>query len=106
MLRCHQLTERVTDYLERQLPVSEKLNIFLHLSRCRDCRSYLEQMKRTVRLLRQLPAPRCSGEVSDDLMARFRRARLPPLPRHGAGGLRLVSANRDTGARPAVKDGP
>ena len=73
MLRCDELTERVTDYLERQLSVAQKLEVYLHLHRCRDCRTYLGQMKKTVKLLGQLPPTPLSAGVSDELLARFHR---------------------------------
>lgn len=106
MLRCDELTERVTSYLERRLSGAQKLEIYLHLRRCKGCRTHLEQMEKTVKLLGQLPAPRLSAEVSDELLARFHRARLPAAPaRVRPGALRLVVADRATvGARAAVKD--
>ena len=108
MLRCDELTERVTDYLERQLSLAPKLEIYFHLRRCMDCRTYLGQMEQTMRLLGQLPGPPSSPEVSDELLARFHRARLSPRPaRLGDGVLRLVVPDRATvGARAAVKDAP
>jgi len=107
MLRCDELTERVTDYLERQLSLAPKLEIYLHLRRCRDCRTYFEQMEQTVRLLGQLPAPHSSAEVSDALLARFHRARLSAASgRMGAGTLHLVVADRATSANARLSKTP
>ncbi len=98
MLSCEELTERASDYLERQLSLAQKLDIHLHLRRCRGCRTYLRQMEETVRLLRQLPDPPSSADVSAELWARFHRA---------PGALRLVVADRATvGARAAFKEAP
>ena len=94
MLRCDELTERVTDYLEGQLSLANKVDTFLHLRGCGDCRKYVAQVKTTVRLLRQLPAPPSSTEVGDQLLLRFRRARFarPAAHRPKGGGLGLVIA--------------
>ena len=94
MLRCDELTERVTDYFEGQLSLANKIDAFLHLRWCGDCRKYLAQVKTTMRLLRQLPPPPSSTEVGDQLLARFRRARFSGTVVHRPerGGLRLVIA--------------
>jgi anti-sigma factor RsiW len=99
MLRCDELTERVTDYLEGQLSLANEVDTFLHLRRCSDCRKYLAQMKTTVRLLRQLPTPPSPTEVADQLLARFRRARFTGPVAHlpKGGGLGLVIAEARAG---------
>lgn len=82
MLTCQQLTEHVTDYLEGRLPPMERARFQMHLGMCGRCRSYLRQMKLTVRTLGKLPAEPIPADVRDDLLARFRDLR----PRNGAGG--------------------
>lgn len=80
MLRCDQLTEVATDYLEGgDLSLSERGEIFLHLRCCRDCRTYLSQIRAIIRLLRELPAPSPSPAISDALIAYFRRAQAAPV---------------------------
>jgi predicted anti-sigma-YlaC factor YlaD len=56
MLTCRELTELVTDHLEGRLPLAQGMSVSLHLSSCRHCRAYLEQMKSLLKLLRKLPA--------------------------------------------------
>ncbi len=93
MLRCDELTERVTDYLEWQLSLADRVEVYVHLRRCSDCRKYLGQMKETVRLLGHLAAPPSMGDVGG-LLARFRRAQLAgPIPSRPNGALRLVVAD-------------
>jgi predicted anti-sigma-YlaC factor YlaD len=72
MLRCKELTELVTDHLERQLSLPLKLSVSFHLSSCRHCRAYFGQMKSLVKLLRLLPAEP-APKVSDKLLLSFRR---------------------------------
>jgi anti-sigma factor RsiW len=94
MLRCDQFTERVTDYLTGQIALEFRVKFSVHLHRCGNCRRYLEQMKATVNLLRQLPAPRSSTGVPKYLLARFRdRMGSPSSRAHARKGvaLRLVS---------------
>jgi predicted anti-sigma-YlaC factor YlaD len=94
MLRCDELTERVTDYLEWQLSLSDRVEVYLHLRRCSDCRKYLGQMKETIRLLRQLAVPPSIADVGG-LLARFRRTQpADPVPsRRNGSPLRLVVAD-------------
>jgi predicted anti-sigma-YlaC factor YlaD len=94
MLRCDELTERVTDYLEWQLSLADRVEVYVHLRRCSDCRKYLGQMKETVRLLGQLAVPPSVADVGG-LLARFRRTQLagPVSPRSNGAALRLVVAD-------------
>lgn len=69
MLVCRDVTELVSDYLERALPLRRRLAVRLHLLRCEACRRYINQMRKTVRLLAhgRLVAP--SRELEDRLIA-------------------------------------
>jgi predicted anti-sigma-YlaC factor YlaD len=95
MLRCDELTESLTDYLEGQISLANRVEVYLHLRRCSDCRKYLGQMKDTVWLLSQLPAPPSQADVGSKLLAHFRRMHLAgPVPSRSNGGvLRLVVAD-------------
>jgi len=53
-MSCRELTERVTDYLERRLSFGERLRFRVHLGTCRHCRAYLRQMQATIRAIRLL----------------------------------------------------
>ncbi|MBI2388601.1 MAG: zf-HC2 domain-containing protein [Deltaproteobacteria bacterium] len=72
MLTCQQLTELVTDYLEGQLPFRKRLSFHLHIGMCRDCRTYVRQMKLAVRTTGALPPGDIPDEVRDQLLRRFR----------------------------------
>ncbi len=92
MLRCDQLTERVTDHLEGQISLADRVEVYVHLHRCGDCRKYLGQIKETVRLLGQLAVPPSIADVGG-LLARFRRTQLAAPSRPNGGTLRLVVAD-------------
>jgi anti-sigma factor RsiW len=53
-MTCQQFVEIVTDYLEQQLDEARRLWTEEHLAGCDACRSYLEQMRQTIRALRNL----------------------------------------------------
>jgi len=62
MLTCKDVSERVTDYVERELTWSERLQYWMHLAMCAVCRRYVAQMRTTTSLLTRLgedvpPAP-------------------------------------------------
>ena len=51
MPTCREMSELVTDYLERAVPLRSRLDMWWHLFRCEACRHYYDQIRRTVRLL-------------------------------------------------------
>ena len=51
MPTCRDMSELVTDYLERAISLRTRLDMWWHLFRCAACRRYYDQMRRTVRLL-------------------------------------------------------
>ena len=71
MPTCRDMSELVTDYLERNLPLGRWLGARIHLLQCDACRRYYEQMRRTVRLLASNnfppPAPDTENSVVDAL---------------------------------------
>lgn len=72
MLTCKQITELVTDYLERRMSLTDRLWFHVHLGMCRHCRVYLRQMKATVAALGKLPDEvDIPPSVRDELRKRF-----------------------------------
>jgi anti-sigma factor RsiW len=57
VLKCRDLAELVTPYLEGSLPLRARLAARLHLFLCEACRRYVAQMRRTIRFLRDRPLP-------------------------------------------------
>jgi anti-sigma factor RsiW len=72
MLTCKQLTELVTDYLEGRLPLGQRIALQMHLGMCAHCRTYLRQMRATVRALGKMPNQPPPSDVREALMARWR----------------------------------
>ena len=83
-LRCSELVELVTEYLDDAVDDAMWARIDDHLRLCEGCRSYLDQMRSTVAALgriAQLPEPfepfEPSKSVQTGLLAAFRAWRPP-----------------------------
>jgi anti-sigma factor RsiW len=57
MLKCRDMAELVTPYLDGALPAKVRLAARVHLWLCASCRGYVEQMRRTIALLGAGPPP-------------------------------------------------
>jgi anti-sigma factor RsiW len=68
---CQEWVEMVTDYLEGALPPRLQKAVTEHLAACPHCREYLEQMRRTIAVSRQLPADDVPADVVDALARAF-----------------------------------
>jgi predicted anti-sigma-YlaC factor YlaD len=78
MLTCRELTELATDYLERDLPWSARLRVQVHLWMCIHCRTYVDQMRKVIALLRRLPTEQAPPQLLEALLAQFREMRDKP----------------------------
>lgn len=75
MLTCRQVTEDADRYLEADLPWRRRLQVRLHLTMCRHCRRYVDQLARTVAMLRALPASPPEAGAEDRALAAVAAAR-------------------------------
>lgn len=77
-MSVHVTAERMSAYLDRELPVAEVRQLERHLDGCPRCREHLESLRRVVgqlqRLERMAPPPLLAGEVA-------RRVALEGCPR-------------------------
>ena len=71
-LTCQELVELVSDYLEGALPPEDRQRFEEHLAGCDDCRTYLDQMRRTIAALGALTEAAVSPEARDELLRLFR----------------------------------
>jgi anti-sigma factor RsiW len=71
-LPCQDRVELVTDYLEGRLTPMEQRRFEAHLALCRGCRTYLAQMRQTVRALGKLSDESIDPEARERLLAVFR----------------------------------
>lgn len=57
MLKCRDMAELVTPYLEGALPLRLRIAAWYHLRLCDACRRYVDQVRRTIRFLGSGPPP-------------------------------------------------
>jgi hypothetical protein len=69
VLKCRDVSELATDYMERALPLRLWLGVRLHLFLCSMCRAYLDQLRKTAVLLHGRPLPHPSAEVEARLIS-------------------------------------
>ena len=80
---CREFVELVTDYLEGALPPSERARFEAHLAECDGCAGYLEDMRRLVGSLSDLPEPPVDPGTHDALLRAFRDLRPAITVRRG-----------------------
>jgi len=72
MPTCRDMSELVTDYMERVASPRLRFAMWWHLVRCPACRRYFDQVRRTVRLI--ATAPRAPDDAAaDSVVAASRR---------------------------------
>ena len=71
MLSCKEMTELITDYLERRLSFVDRARFQMHIGMCRHCRRYLRQMKLSVTALGDIPPEPVPDEVMKRLLEGF-----------------------------------
>jgi anti-sigma factor RsiW len=69
---CREFVELVTPYLEDVLPADERAAIDRHLDACDGCRTYLEQMRQTIRAIGHISHEPITARTRDEVLAIFR----------------------------------
>lgn len=55
MLKCQEVSELASEFIDRHLGFATRLAVLAHLGLCPHCRLYLRQLRLTSETLRQLP---------------------------------------------------
>jgi predicted anti-sigma-YlaC factor YlaD len=71
-MTCKELVELVTEYLEGTLSALDCARFEEHLAECPGCRTYLQQMRQTIRVLGRLPEESLSPDSREELLRAFR----------------------------------
>jgi anti-sigma factor RsiW len=71
-ITCQELVELVTEYLEGTLPRRDRARFERHISGCKHCTAYLDQMRITIRTVGRLPAESLQPDARDALLETFR----------------------------------
>ncbi len=66
MITCEELDGFIDDYLEDMLPARQRRIFDLHLRMCQDCRSYLDNYKKTI-TLSQAAFRQPQGPIPEDM---------------------------------------
>lgn len=74
MPTCRDMSELVTDYMERATSLRLRLAMWWHLWRCEACRRYFDQVRRTVALLGRGEVPPPDRNTEDSLVAAAHRS--------------------------------
>jgi predicted anti-sigma-YlaC factor YlaD len=53
-MTCEEVAEFISEYLDRSLPLGQRLAFDLHLYLCADCRRYVDSFRKTRSLTRSL----------------------------------------------------
>lgn len=71
-LTCQELVELVTEYIERTLSAHDRARFEAHLAECPYCRTYVEQLRATIRALGRLGEDDLSPDARAALVQAFR----------------------------------
>ena len=71
-IRCQEVVELITDYLDGQLDEPTRTELEAHLPLCEGCDEYLRQMRTTIQALGHVPLDSLSETAQADLLAAFR----------------------------------
>lgn len=71
-MTCHELVELVTEYLEGAMAPAERARLELHLTDCQPCRHYLDQMRKTISVVGEIPEETVTPEAREELLNVFR----------------------------------
>jgi|TARA_R100000935_G_scaffold22299_1_gene41148 predicted anti-sigma-YlaC factor YlaD len=56
MLKCRQIEQLASDYLDKDLSFRQRMAFKLHLFICHNCRNYVRQLKITITSIKLMPA--------------------------------------------------
>jgi anti-sigma factor RsiW len=71
-ISCQELVELVTDYVEGGLPEPLRARFEQHIESCEGCRTYLEQMRATIRVTGRLAPESLTPDAEKTLLEAFR----------------------------------
>jgi anti-sigma factor RsiW len=72
-IACRQVVELISDYIEGELPRSQRLRLEAHFAGCEHCTEYLAQMRATIRLTGTLVVEDLTPRMREDLLGVYRR---------------------------------
>lgn len=64
MLKCREIEQLASDYLDKDLSLRQRMAFKMHLFMCHNCRNYVRQLKTTISSIRLMPVNQ--SKVVDD----------------------------------------
>lgn len=71
-VRCRDLVETITEYLEDALPLPERTRFEMHLDECSGCRAYVDQVRTTIGAVARLGSEPLAADERMKLLDIFR----------------------------------
>ena len=71
-IRCIEVVEMISEYLERTLTAAETARLEEHLSGCDACEAYVKQMRATISGLHGLAGPSGRPAGYDEILAAYK----------------------------------
>ena len=71
-IRCQEVVELVTDYLEGELDAATRTELEAHLALCPGCAEFVRQIETTLRMVGHVPLDTLSPATKSDLLDAFR----------------------------------
>lgn len=75
MLRCHDIQKIASDYIDKRLPITQRIKIRLHIVICHHCNRFVKQLRATISVIQRLPANEPSTDVVDAQVERLLKQR-------------------------------
>ena len=72
---CRELVERLSEYLDGELPAGLCRSVEAHMGDCRPCREFLESLRRTIRWMGESGARELPAEIRQELLVRAEEVR-------------------------------
>ena len=71
-VRCQEVVDILTDFLEGAMPPAERIRLEQHLAMCEGCMNYLEQLRTSIHLLGGLDDHAVPPPAVAELLDKFR----------------------------------
>ena len=72
---CREIFARLSEYLDGELEADLCSRLEEHMGGCPPCEAFLESLRRTVELARDLPAPTLPDDLKEELLQACRKLR-------------------------------
>ena len=82
MLHCREVSKLVSESMERELPLRQRLQVWMHLAMCRMCAGFFRQVRLLRRAVRE-HSERHAAEPAEPGLSKEARERIQAALRHG-----------------------